>query len=195
MNLTALNTQLTMSSREIAELTGKRHDAVMRDIRAMIEGLGTTPQNCGVIEGTYLNTQNKQQPCFHLDKEHTLCLVSGYNVTMRMFIVKRWKHLEEQKQAMSPMAIAATMNSAQLGLLLSETQAKEEAIRTKAQIGSKREATCMARVGQANRKVKELEHQLAERPVVVMRVDVSDGESLHDWARTRLQQLKGASVA
>lgn len=33
----------TMSSREVAELTGKRHDHVLRDIRTMIERLSTTP--------------------------------------------------------------------------------------------------------------------------------------------------------
>jgi phage regulator Rha-like protein len=37
MNLTTTtNTSLTMTSIEIAELVGKRHDNVMRDIRAML---------------------------------------------------------------------------------------------------------------------------------------------------------------
>jgi hypothetical protein len=33
------NRPLTMSSRDIAELVGKRHDNVMRDIRVMLEEL------------------------------------------------------------------------------------------------------------------------------------------------------------
>ena len=56
MNLTVLsdNQQLTMSSLEIAELTGKRHDNVMRDIQGMLVELG------GVLsfEDTYTNPQN-----------------------------------------------------------------------------------------------------------------------------------------
>lgn len=96
MNLMAINqaTTLTMSSREIAELTGKRHDHVMRDIKAMLDSLGGVPS----FGDTYRNEQNGQEyPIFRLDKEHTLCLVSGYNVKMRMAIIQRWQVLEEQK--------------------------------------------------------------------------------------------------
>ncbi len=90
-----LNTVVTMSSREIAELTGKRHDHVMRDIRNMIielcgeEGLPT-------FGGSYINSQNKEQPCFNLPKRETLILVSGYSIELRARIIDRWQELEGQ---------------------------------------------------------------------------------------------------
>ena len=39
---------------------------------------------------------NRTQTSYNLDKEHTLCLVSGYNVQLRMAIIKRWNELEQQ---------------------------------------------------------------------------------------------------
>ena len=89
-------TSATMSSREIAELTGKRHDHVMRDIRAMLaelHGENGVP-NFG---GTQINHQNGQSyPIFNLPKRETLILVSGYNVGMRAKIIDRWQELEAQ---------------------------------------------------------------------------------------------------
>ena len=84
----------TMSSREIAELTGKEHRNVMRDIRAMLVELHGEG---GVLnfEHTYVNQQNGQSyPCFNLPKRETLILVSGYNTTMRAAIIDRWQELE-----------------------------------------------------------------------------------------------------
>ena len=96
-SLTNVETSLTMSSREIAELTGKRHDHVMRDIRAMLielHGEAGLP-NFGA---SYLNEQNKAQPCFNLPKRETLILVSGYSVALRAKIIDRWQELEGQLQ-------------------------------------------------------------------------------------------------
>lgn len=81
----------TMSSREIAELTGKRHDNVMRDIRNMMSDLGALKS-----EDTYIHPSNGQEySMFNLNKEETLCLVAGYHAKLRMAIIKRWSELEE----------------------------------------------------------------------------------------------------
>lgn len=83
---------LTMSSREIAELTGKRHDHVVRDIRKMLDGLGANVPNFG---GVYRDAKNELRPCYHLPKREALILVSGYSVELRARIIDRWMELEE----------------------------------------------------------------------------------------------------
>lgn len=85
---------VTMSSREIAELTGKRHDNVMRDIREMLVELHGEG---GVLsfEDTQVNQQNGQSyPIFMLPKRECLVLVAGYSTTMRARIIDRWLELE-----------------------------------------------------------------------------------------------------
>lgn len=77
---------LTMSSKEIAELTGKDHRNVMRDIRAMLEALG---QDVLSFEQMSPDSYGRQQPVFNLPKDLTLTLVAGYNVTLRHRIVTR----------------------------------------------------------------------------------------------------------
>lgn len=107
--------QTTMSSREIAELTGKRHDNVMRDARDMLielHGKGGLLK----FEGTYLNEQNGQRyPLYDLPKRESLILVSGYNLTMRAKIIDRWQELEAQA---SDPARLLTDPTAMRGLLL-----------------------------------------------------------------------------
>ncbi len=80
----------TMSSREIAELTGKSHDNVLRDARALLLA--------GVLkteETTYKHPQNGQTyPEFILDQRDCLVLVSGYSALLRAKIIDRWQDLE-----------------------------------------------------------------------------------------------------
>ena len=90
-----------MSSREIAELTGKRHSDVMRDIRNMYESLGER-----ISASAYFDTQNKERRHYELGRDHTDCLLTGYSASARMTVIKRWKQLE-QKEAETPEQLMA----------------------------------------------------------------------------------------
>lgn len=94
--LVPIGDQLTMSSREIAELTGKRHDHVMRDIKNMLIELKEDLPKFG---GIYLDTYGREQSQFLLPKRETLILVSGYSVELRARIIDRWQELETQTYA------------------------------------------------------------------------------------------------
>ncbi|WP_336277127.1 Rha family transcriptional regulator [Bartonella sp. CB178] len=93
----------TMSSLEIAELCGKRHDHVMRDIKKMLEELydEDTAPKFGVSEFSelYRDSTGRTLPCYNLPKRECLILVSGYSTTLRAKIVDRWQELEKQVAA------------------------------------------------------------------------------------------------
>lgn len=82
-----------MSSREIADLTGKLHTHVLRDIRVMLTELGETETKFG---SSYIDSTGRSLPCFNLPKRETLILVSGYSVVLRSRIIDRWQELEAQ---------------------------------------------------------------------------------------------------
>lgn len=82
---------ITMSSREIAELTGKQHSHVKRDIEHMLEELGKDASSFGRI---YLDSMNRQQTEYHLDRELTQTLITGYNIPLRHKVIQRLNELE-----------------------------------------------------------------------------------------------------
>ncbi|WP_180036100.1 MULTISPECIES: Rha family transcriptional regulator [unclassified Acinetobacter] len=100
ISVVATPTVQTMSSKEISELTGKRHGDVIRDIRNMIEQL----QNAKMLSGFYQENKalNGMTSDILLDKGLSTCLVSGYNIPLRMAIVNRWEELEKQAMTIQP---------------------------------------------------------------------------------------------
>lgn len=66
------NNEFYVDSREVAEMVGKRHDHLIRDIKGYIEVLEENP-NLGTRqffeESTYITNQNKVQPCYLLTKK------------------------------------------------------------------------------------------------------------------------------
>lgn len=82
---------VTMSSREIAELTGKRHDNVMADIRKMLEELEFhSPE----FSGEYKDSTGRSLPCFHLPRREVEILLTGYSIPLRAKCLDRLRELE-----------------------------------------------------------------------------------------------------
>lgn len=82
---------VTMSSREIESVTGKRHRDIKRDIENMLTELVKDARSFARI---YLDSMSREQTEYVLDQELTFTLLAGYSVQMRHAIVKRWLELE-----------------------------------------------------------------------------------------------------
>jgi phage regulator Rha-like protein len=85
--------ELKMTSREIAKFTGKQHKDVLYDIRKMLQLL---EYNTAEFSAMYVSSNKQQYEEFHLPKDLTITLVSGYDIVARHKIVTRWLHLEEE---------------------------------------------------------------------------------------------------
>lgn len=108
---------ITMSSREIAELTGKQHKHVMRDIKAMLAQLDEPEEG---YAQTWTNPQNGQTyPEYRLDRDLTETLLLGYSAPLRRKVLARLRELEGI--VANP---AALLNdpAAMRGILLSYTE-------------------------------------------------------------------------
>lgn len=89
--------ELTMSSREIAELCEKEHRNVKRDVEKMFTDLQIDALK---YEHTYFDQLNRKQVEYALPKDLTLTLIAGYRTDIRYKIVSRW--LELETRAVSP---------------------------------------------------------------------------------------------
>jgi len=104
----------TMSSREIANVTGKRHDNVKRDIVAMLKDLKVDALS---FEDIYLDGRNREQVQYLLDREHTDCLLTGYSAPMRMKVIRRWRELEQQQGAREQVQLNGTKVVGELAIM------------------------------------------------------------------------------
>lgn len=85
-----------MSSLEIAEITGKEHKIVMRDIRNLIENLKDI-NGYKFVPVEYRDKKGEMRPMYELGKKECLLLASGYDVVLRAKIINRWEKLETGK--------------------------------------------------------------------------------------------------
>lgn len=87
----------TMSSREIAELTGKEHRHVLRDcdvLNANYKKMNLAQIWAGVYN--HPNTGNQQHREYLLTRMQTFDLMTGYSVELRIKVNRRWEELEKK---------------------------------------------------------------------------------------------------
>lgn len=88
------DTTKTISSLEIANLCGKLHKNVIRDIQVQIkDGLR--------FERIYLDKYGRKKPCYCLPFRETMIVVSGYDANLRTKIIDRWLELERKQNETS----------------------------------------------------------------------------------------------
>ena len=91
----------TMSSLEIAKLTGKPHNDVMKAIRAMEPAWEKVQQGkFSLLHKTYdlPNGGHKEQPYYELTKTECLYVATKFNDEARAKLVIRWEELEKQSR-------------------------------------------------------------------------------------------------
>ena len=85
---------VSMSSLEVANLTGKQHFHVIRDIEKMFSDADEENAQ-SKFGGSYKDANNQKRKCYNLDFDWTLTLITGYNVKLRRAIIARWQALED----------------------------------------------------------------------------------------------------
>ena len=98
-NLSAMNAQ-RMTSLEIAEVTGKPHNDVLKAIRKMEPAWEKVCQGKFSLTSRTLiqpNGGTREVPCYSLSKTECLYIATKFNDEARAKLVIRWQQLEQER--------------------------------------------------------------------------------------------------
>ena len=114
-----------MSSREIAELTGKHHKNVLVDC----EKLNENYRDMGLAEisaDLYRDTYGRDQKCYTLSRMQTFDLMTGYSAPLRIRVNRRWEELENAQKPQLPQTYAEALR--QLAEQVEESEKQKQII-------------------------------------------------------------------
>ncbi|EML4474797.1 TPA: Rha family transcriptional regulator [Clostridioides difficile] len=125
------NNQFLVESREVAELIEKKHDNLLRDIRGykkILEDSSNLKSQDFFIESTYINTQNKIQPCYLLTKKGCDMVANKMTgekgIIFTAIYVTKFEEMEQELKKQQP-KLPTTYKEA-LQQLLVEVEEKEQ---------------------------------------------------------------------
>ena len=88
--------QHMMTSLEIAEVTGKQHNDVLKAIRKMEPAWAKVAQGNFSL-GHYQDANGQMRPCYQLTKTECLYIATKFNDEARARLVLRWEELELER--------------------------------------------------------------------------------------------------
>jgi Rha family phage regulatory protein len=105
-----VNIEQRLTSLEVAEMVGKSHDKLLRDIRNYIPQLGEAKigESDFFTESTYQNSQNKTQPCYDVSKKgcefiaHKLTGIKGTEFTAKY--ITKFHEMEQEIADKKPLS-------------------------------------------------------------------------------------------
>ena len=98
LDLINRNENKTMTSLEVAEITGKKHRNILSDIRDEMNKLGEEIGRLIFQQSYYTNSQNKQQPMFELNLDGIMQLGARYSAEIRYKLIQIAKEKLQPKQ-------------------------------------------------------------------------------------------------
>ncbi len=136
-SLTTITTApVTMSSREIAELTGKLHKNVIRDIRTMLDELAVDGSNLSHVREEV--DSRGYTAAIHLPRREVEILLTGYSIPLRAKVIDR---LHELEQAQRPFTLPRNFSealrlAAELEEQKEQLRLQNEAMKPAAEVGA-----------------------------------------------------------
>jgi len=121
---------VTMSSREIASLTGKRHDHVLRDcdeLNESYESMGLPK----IGESTYKAENGHTYREYRLTRMQCFDLMTGYSRKLRIKVNRRWKESEKKERAGLPTSYADALR--QLAAVVEQNEQQQKRLSEAAQ--------------------------------------------------------------
>lgn len=109
-----------MTSKEIAEITGKPHSDLLKAIRLMeVSWIKVNGGKFSLVE--YTDAKGEKRPMYQLNKTECLYIATKFNDEARAKLVIRWEELEKEKRS-GNFVIPSTFSEA---LMLAAKQAEE----------------------------------------------------------------------
>ena len=212
-NIANITTQQTMTSMQIAEITGKPHNDVLKAIRVMEPAWEA--ERGGKFSLSFRTVKNqgaKQYPYYILNKTECLYVATKFNDQARARLVLRWEQLEQERLMQQPQqpstihpspstnfpADPAQLTRKQLLLMALEAEEERERVKAEKEELEAENYNLMIEAGQKDQQIATLQRQVSYLDLIDRSRDtLNTTQVAQDYGYTAVsfnQLLKGLRI-